>query len=81
MTSTQQLFIHSEVLPLQKGGRKKAMLKGGEQKCFWVVLTRVLEVLALLKRSGAKGVNHLKRGGARKVLLYLKGAAKSFTLS
>ena len=59
--------------PYKKGeGAEKisAMLKGGTTS-FEVVLTRELEVLAILK-GGAKSFHPLKGGG---------GGAKSFTLS
>ena len=58
----------SEVLPLQKGGQTgnvSAMLKGGGQKKE-IVLTRELEVLAMLK-GGAKSNHYLKGGRAQKV--------------
>ena len=63
-----------KVLPLRKGGTEKvlAMLKGGGGgiKRFGVVLTRELEVLAILK-GGVKRFHSLKGGGG----------ATSFTLS
>ena len=78
------LSIHSEVLPLQKGGMEKVltMLKGGTNR-FEVVLTREFKVLAKLMVGGrgVKGFHPLKGGGggAGKVLPCLGGGAKSWT--
>ena len=56
----------SQVLPLQKSwGRKhlnQAEGGGGEHKTFGVVLTQVLEVLAMLK-GGTTSFHPLKGGG------------------
>ena len=64
----------SQVLPLQKGGAEKsfnhAVEEGGGGKGFGVVLTQVLEVLAMLD------------GGAKRTFpLFNREGTKSFTLS
>ena len=62
-----------EVLPLRKGAENVlAMLKGGGTKCFEVVLTRELEVLAIVMGGGHKRCPPFK-GGAQNVLPCLKG--------
>ena len=58
----------SEVLALRKGGGEKVLVLlkgGGGTKSFKVVLTRELEVLAILK-WGEKGFNPLKWGAQKK---------------
>ena len=48
--------------PYEKEGRKKGHAEGGT-KCFRVVLTQDLEVLAILKAGVQKTFHLLKRGG------------------
>ena len=56
--ATKQLWGASEVLPLQKGGRLEKSFsraeRGGGTKCFAVVLTWELEVLAIVMGGGRK---------------------------